>query len=48
MQNKLSAISFRVNRGDFFSEITRLVRTNAYNRCRSDRTNAITRKDGAS
>lgn len=36
LQNKLSALSFRFKRGEFFSEIARLVTTNAYNRCPSN------------
>ena len=47
LQNKLSALSFRVKWGDFFSENARLVRTNAYNRCRSDSSRVTTGKNCA-
>ncbi len=47
LQNKLSALSFRFKWGEFFSEIARLVRTNAYNRCPSDISHATIGKNCA-
>ena len=47
LQNKLSALSFRFKWGDFFSENARLVRTNAYNRFRSDRSHVTVGKNCA-